>query len=87
MAKREQDTGRDFSYHDRKPQSMTEQQEFLVSSLPGVGVTHARSLLTHFGSIKKLVDADLEKLTEVEGVGKKIAERIINLVKEEYKKL
>ena len=85
MAKREQDTGRSFSYHDNKPRSLMEQQEFLVSSLPGIGVIHARNLLAHFGSIKKLANADSKSLTDVEGIGKKIAERIIELFEEEYK--
>ena len=84
MAKREQDTSRDFSYHEHKPHSLKEQQEFLVSSLPGVGVQTARSLLEHFGTIKELVNANYEQLTAIKGVGEKTAERILNLVKEEY---
>ena len=84
MAKREQGTARDFSYHVQKPQSMREQQEFLVSSLPGIGVTHAKNLLTYFSSVKNLANAKIEELTEVEGIGKKTAERIIKLLDEKY---
>ena len=44
IAKREQDeTGKDFSLHaDRKPSTLKEQQEFLVSSLPGINLTLAK---------------------------------------------
>ena len=86
MAKREQDTSRDFSYHEHKPHSLKEQQEFLVSSLPGVGVQTARSLLEHFGTIKELVNANYGQLTVIKGIGEKTAERILNLFKEEYGK-
>jgi len=86
MAKREQDTSRDFSLHEKKPHSLKEQQEFLVSSLPGVGVQTARLLLENFGTIKNLVNASPEQLTSIKGVGEKTTERILSLVKEEYEK-
>jgi Fanconi anemia group M protein len=86
MAKREQDKDRDFSYHEKKPHSLQEQQEFLVSSLPGIGVVMARNLLNYFGSIKKLVNASKEELQALEGVGEKISERIWTLLNEGYKK-
>ncbi len=86
MAKREQERDRDFSYHERKPQTMKEQQEFLVSSLPGVGVQTARKLLEKFGSVKSVVNATKEELIALEGVGEKTAERLLKLFEEEYKK-
>lgn len=86
MAKREQDASRDFSYHEKKPHSLKEQQEFLVSSLPGVGVQTAILLLEHFGTVKNLVNADPEQITSIKGVGAKTAERILNLFKEVYPK-
>ena len=86
MAKREQDTARDFSYHEKKPQTMQEQQEFLVSAFPGVGVMMARNLLNYFGSIKSVVNASKEELQAVEGIGEKISERIFSLLNEGYKK-
>ncbi|MBI2665606.1 hypothetical protein HYX12_03230, partial [Candidatus Woesearchaeota archaeon] len=85
MAKREQDTGRDFSYHSGKPRSMKEQQEFLVSALPGIGVLTARNLLNYFCSIKKLVNASREELTALEGIGDKTADKLVSLFEEEFK--
>lgn len=86
MAQREQNKERDFSYHDRKPRSMKEQQEFFVSAFPGIGVQTARLLLEHFGTVKRLVNASKEELTALKGVGDKTAERIIGLLEEEYDK-
>ena len=86
MAQREQNKERDFSYHDRKPRSMKEQQEFFVSAFPGIGVQTARLLLEHFGTIKSIVNASKEELTALKGVGDKTAERIIGLLEEEYGK-
>ncbi|MBS3127228.1 DEAD/DEAH box helicase [Candidatus Woesearchaeota archaeon] len=86
MAKREQDTKRDFSYHERKPLSLKEQQEFIVSSLPGIGALHAQKLLEHFSSIKNIAKATKLELTEVEGIGEKTADRLLQIFEEEYRK-
>ena len=86
IAKREQDTSRDFSLHARKPLTLAEQQEYLVSALPNVGVKSAQQLLKHFGSVEKIATASLEQLKEVEGIGDVLAERIRNVFGMEYKK-
>ncbi|MBS3116870.1 DEAD/DEAH box helicase [Candidatus Woesearchaeota archaeon] len=86
MAKREQDSGRDFSYHERKPRTIQEQQEFIVSSFPTIGVTHARNLLSSFGSLKKLVNASREEIMKIEGIGEKTAEKLVKIFEEEYNK-
>ncbi len=84
MAKREQDKDRDFSYHESKPRTMKEQQEFIISSLPGIGVVQARNLLNYFGSIKSLVNASKEELLALEGVGEKTAKKLLGLFSEKY---
>jgi len=86
MAKREQDKERDFSLHIKKPQSMKEQQEFLISALPGIGIVVARNLLNYFGSIKSVVNASKEELQALDGVGEKISERLWVLFNEKYGK-
>ncbi|MDO5851515.1 MAG: DEAD/DEAH box helicase [Methanobacteriaceae archaeon] len=70
-----------------KPLTLSEQQIFIIESLPNVGPVMAKKLLTHFTSVKKLVNASKEELKEVEGVGNKIADNIINILEAEYKKL
>ena len=56
-----------------------EQLEFIVSSFPTIGVVNARNLLRKFNSIKSLVNAGKQELTEVEGIGEKTAEKLIKL--------
>jgi ERCC4-related helicase len=87
ITKREQDTGRDFSLHSRKPLTLAEQQEYLVSALPGVGLKMAKLLLHKFGSVQKLVMASVGDLKEVEGVGDVLAPRMKDVLEKEYKKL
>ncbi|HIH11792.1 TPA: DEAD/DEAH box helicase [Candidatus Woesearchaeota archaeon] len=86
MAKREQNRGRDVSLHEKKPQSFIEQIEFAVSSFPGIGVVHARNLLSKFRSLRRLVSATSAELKEVEGVGGKTAEKLVQFFEEEYKR-
>lgn len=86
MAKREQDKGGEFSYHQGKPQSMKEQQEFLVSAMPGIGISTARNLLNYFGSVRKLVNATKEELEALEGIGGKTSERLVKLFEGEYER-
>ena len=86
IAKREQENEkRDFSPHaDRKPMTLHEQQEYLVSCLPNIGPNLSRELLKHFGSVKKIMEATLEELQKVEGVGEKKAQAIRELIEKEY---
>ncbi len=88
MAKREQGKagGKVFNPHQSKPQSLKEQQEYAVASLPNIGMGTAKKLLKHFGSIKKLVNADEKGLQEAKGVGKTTAKRLTDFFKEPYKK-
>lgn len=85
IAKREQDTTRDISLHAKKPLTLAEQQEYLVSALPNVGLKMAQSLLKHFGSVEKLANATIEELKEVEGIGDILAQRIKEVLEKEYK--
>ncbi len=86
MAKREQGKEIDFSLHSLKPKSVREQQEFIVSAFPNIGVQTAKLLLEHFGSIKNLVNASEEQLLELKGVGDKTAQMLVKMFEEEYGK-
>lgn len=44
--------------------------------VPGVGEGRKKALLRHFGSVKKVREATIEQLAEVEGLGPAVAERI-----------
>jgi len=86
IAKTEQiEDDSEFSLHFNKPLSLKEQQEYLVSSLPGIGPKLARPLLKHFKTIKNLVNASIEQLQEVELIGKKKSAQIRQVLEEVYK--
>ncbi len=86
LASRERKEGREPKVHGHKTaRTLKEQQEYLVSAIPSVGPAVARNLLRHFGSVEKIITASEEELRQVELVGPKIAERIRELVGEEYK--
>ncbi len=87
MAKREQDeTGKSFSLHaDRKPSSLKEQQEYVVSSLPGINLALSRPLLRHFKSVKNVMNAGEKELQEVEKIGPLKAKQMKEVVEGEYK--
>jgi Fanconi anemia group M protein len=86
IAKREQEeTGKDFSMHaDRKPLSLKEQQEYIISALPNVGGTLAKELLKKFKTIKKVVNAKEERLQKVAKIGELKAKKIREVLDKEY---
>ncbi|MBI3033451.1 DEAD/DEAH box helicase [Candidatus Woesearchaeota archaeon] len=86
IAKREQDEkGRDFSLHgSKKPLDIFQQQEYLVSALPGVGATLAKPLLRKFKNIKNLVNATEEDLKQVDLIGEIKAKNIKKVLDNDY---
>lgn len=69
---------------ERKPVNMWEQQQFIVESLPNIGPVNAKRLLEHFGSVTNIINASVEELKKVEGIGDKTAKNIKNVVESEY---
>ena len=66
--------------------TVKEQQEFIVSSFPNLGVHTSKLLLEHYGTIKNLVNTSEEKLKELKGIGEKTAKNLVNIFVEKYKK-
>ncbi|MDE1824568.1 MAG: hypothetical protein KGH74_04710 [Candidatus Micrarchaeota archaeon] len=63
----------------------TEQWQLLIlSSMPGVGPKLARNLISHFKSIKNIVNANAEELQEVDKIGKKKAARISEILDSQF---
>ncbi|MBW2992387.1 hypothetical protein KY345_04180, partial [Candidatus Woesearchaeota archaeon] len=87
IGRREQEKrGKDFSPHSmKKAMSLSQQQEYVVSSFPNIGPVIAEELLKHFKSIKNIVNADAEELENVEKVGKKKAKDLKEIFEREYK--
>ena len=86
VARREQEADdREVSVHGEKGgKTLTERQEYVVSSVAEVGPVTARALLEHFGSVEAVMTADEEALRAVDGVGEVTAERIREVTGSDY---
>ena len=89
IAKREQEEiGVSFNVHpEKKNLSIKEMQEYIISSLPGIGTGLAKPMLKHFKSVKNVINAEQKELEKVEKIGKKKAEKIRDIVAREYQTL
>ncbi len=56
-------------------------RESILDDFKGLGPQRKQQLLQHFGSLEKLRNAKIEQLTELEGIGKLTAERLIEFLK------
>jgi len=65
-----------------RPKGRKARQLYVLQSLPNIGKKRAETLLEHFGGIEAVMSADEDKLTEVDGIGAPIAEKIRNIVQE-----
>ncbi|NBB77905.1 MAG: GIY-YIG nuclease family protein [Verrucomicrobia bacterium] len=55
-------------------------RESILDDFKGLGTQRKQQLLLHFGSIEKLRKATPEQLTQVEGIGKLTAERLVEFL-------
>ncbi len=63
-----------IEYHRKLRQKRTLTSE--LDEIPGVGPSRRIALLKHFGSVKRIREAEVEEVAEVEGVGLRLAEVI-----------
>lgn len=70
--------------HEKKLGSLKEMQEFIVAGLPFINLTLARRLLEKFKTVENIFTATEDELSEVRGIGKKIAQEIRKVVSSEY---
>jgi len=76
---------REIALRGKKPRmSLKERQQFVVEGLPDVSAVLAKRLLLYFGSVRKVMMADMDELMEVEGIGKKKAEKITEVMDAEW---
>jgi len=69
---------------EKKPVNTWEQQLFIVESLPNIGPVTAKKLLEKFGTVQSVIDANENKLQEVDGIGEKTAESIRKVLDSKY---
>ncbi len=85
IARRERDENApEPSLHNKKPEMLHRQQEYLVASLPGIEVRLARALLQKFGSVSEIANASEEQLQKVDLIGPKKAAAIFRVMGSEY---
>jgi Fanconi anemia group M protein len=85
LAKREENERGERKVHPHKShRSQKEEQEYIISAFPEIGMKNARILLANFGSIMGIVNADLEELVAVKGIGEKTAQKIFELSRRTY---
>lgn len=67
-----------------KAKDEPQQQLYLVSSLPGVGMKLAKRMLSRYGTPRKIMGLTESQLAMVQGVGSKKAARIVHMLEAPY---
>ena len=67
-----------------RPKRLKSRQLFILQGLPRVGPTAAKRLLEHFRSVSNAINAPVEALVQVEGIGRISAEKIREVLDSEY---
>jgi len=60
--------------------SMKERQQYVIEGLPFISAVSAKKLLDYFGSVRRVINATEKELCEVEGIGKKKAKLIKEVI-------
>lgn len=85
LAKREESARGDRKVHPHKSHhSVREEQEYIISAFPEIGLKSARLLLSHFGSVQAIAQATLPELLAVQGIGEKTGQKIFDLSRRPY---
>jgi len=67
-----------------RPKRLKTRQVYILQGLPNIGPKLAKQLLGHFGSIQAVLTASLNQLLEVDGIGRKIAVKIYEILRASY---
>lgn len=59
-----------------RPKRLKSKQLYLLQGLPQIGPMLAKRLLEHFKSVSKIMNASIDELTEVDGIGTVSATKI-----------
>ncbi len=87
LYRRERAERREVALHkERKPMTLEERQRYIVESLPSVSAKLSQRLLEHFGSVKEVMNAEVNELVNVRGIGRKTAEEIHDVINSKYRK-
>ena len=75
---------RDRVHPHKSHRSVREEQEYIISAFPEIGMKNARLLLSHFCSVQAIANAELLELTAIKGIGEKTAQKIYDLCRHSY---
>jgi len=67
-----------------RPKRLKSRQLFILQGLPKVGPTVAKRLLEHFRSVSNVLNATVEDLMHVDGIGRISAEMIRDVLDSEW---
>ncbi|MFW6008139.1 MAG: ERCC4 domain-containing protein [archaeon] len=87
LAKREQkdkDRAVKIQKAKKKKMSKSELQRLIIESLPKIGPKMAEKLLNKKETPKNIINLKKEELMDIEGIGKKTAEDILEIINKEY---
>ena len=85
LAKREDSARGERKVHPYKShRSLREEQEYIISAFPEIGLKNARLLLSHFGSVQAITNATLPELLAIKGIGEKTGQKIFDLCRRRY---
>jgi Fanconi anemia group M protein len=85
LARREDSERGERKVHPHKShRSHKDEQEYIVSAFPDIGMKNARLLLSHFGSLQAIANAGLLDLQSIKGIGEKTAQKIYDLCRRPY---
>ncbi|MEM3781889.1 MAG: ERCC4 domain-containing protein [Candidatus Micrarchaeaceae archaeon] len=69
----------------KRAYTISEWQILLLSAIPGIGSTLAKSLIKNFKTIRAIASASTDELMKVEKIGKKKAELVHHVLNDEFK--
>src|SRR5699024_9022719 len=78
MLQRSRDEPRRFAIQAHRSKRSKPMVQSALDEVPGLGNKRRQDLLKHFGSLKKIRQASLTELQQVQGIGPKLAQTIID---------
>lgn len=72
---------------DKKKQKFSEDSDAqlaVIETLPDIGAAIAMAMLKEFGTLKGVFNASKKKLTQVDGIGEKRAEKLLEFINKRY---
>jgi DNA excision repair protein ERCC-4 len=66
--------------HGYRPKKLITKQLYILQGLPNVGPKTAKRMLEHFGTVRRVMQADIESLSAIDGIGERTAKTICGVL-------